>query len=482
MKRFLSLLLAGLMVLSLCACDGSTVSGGNDKNAQGFMVGFGEGDITPLDSVPLQGYGNHAERMSTGILSYLYSHALVVRDGAGNTAVIISVDSACVTTDLCKNLRNDIESATKIPYENILITSIHQHSTPDPVCGTVSSSADYKRLFLKNTVKAVEKALDDLAPCEIYINTVETESLNFVRNYIMNDGTICGDGYGSSASGYKAHESEADRNLQLIKFVREGQTTQKGKEAKDIILANFWTHPHSGANDNYYNAHADAPGIFRDAVEKKTKAHVMYINGAGANINQVSRFADENKYSDYKARGEALARYAIDAEDSYTKVNAGTVKTTIQTVDCENDHSMDHLLADAQKVYNYWKSTNNSTDAMKQTTNKNIHSVYHAEAIVTKVSQPATQKLDMVAISFGDIAICGGPYEMYDTNGVQVKEGSPMKMTFLCNMANGSIGYIPSQWGYDKGCYSADITKVAPGSGEKLAQVLVDILNEQAGK
>ena len=163
------------MVLSLCACgetgnNDATNGSGATKDTTGsestgvFMAVFGYGDITPTESVPLQGYGNHASRMSTGILSYMYALSLVVCDGEGNTAVLMSIDSAVIGTSLCQRLCDNIEKKTGIPTENILITSIHQHSTPDPACDGVPSSASYKDMFIKNATKGVQDALEDLPP------------------------------------------------------------------------------------------------------------------------------------------------------------------------------------------------------------------------------------------------------------------------------------------------------------------------------
>ena len=482
------MILALVMLLSLCACGNTAGSDatngtGGAGNATGgedngtFLVGFGYGDITPTESVPLQGYGNHASRMSTGILSYLYALSLVVRDAQGNTAVVISVDSAAIGDALCQQLRDNIERKTGIPAENILISSIHQHSTPDPACGGVPSSATYKDMFIKNATKGVQDALEDLAPCEMYIATAETEGLNFVRNYLCNDGTYAGDNYGSFASGAKEHESEVDNDLQLVKFVREGQTTAGGKKAKDIVIANFQTHPHSGASDNFYNAHADAPGIFRDALSAEIDAHVMYVSGAGGNINQTSRIAEENIYTNYKQRGEALAKYAAKAE--YTKVNTGKVQATMKKVTCQNDHTMDGMAGSAAAIRDTWYETNNSGQAMAlDTTGGKIHSVYHAEAICAKAAAGPTRDVLVTAISFGDVGICGGQYEMFDTNGMEIKQGSPLKMTFICNMTNGSIGYVPSQLGYTNGGYSTDITRLAPGSGEMLRDEYIAIFQE----
>jgi hypothetical protein len=83
-----------------------------------------------------------------------------------------------------------------------------------------------------------------------------------------------------------------------------------------------------------------------------------------------------------------------------------------------------------------------------------------------------------MAVSFGDIAICGGMYEMFDTNGMEIKADSPFKMTFVAHMVNGTQGYIPSAMSYENGCYSADITRYAPGSGEELAGHFVDLLTK----
>jgi len=488
MKRLLCLLLVFAMTVSLLAC-GNTPEPGTDTVSTTapteadttpavFMAGFGIGDITPEESVPLQGYGNALARMSTGLMSYLYSLCLAVRDADGNTALVISVDSAaCYGSS--GELQQLISEATGVSVDSIIITSIHQHSTPSPGNEASPASMRYKDLLFSRTVKACQDALEDLSPCEMQTATVQTEGLNFVRNYLMNDGTFSGPNYGSTASGYKAHESEADRSLQLLKFVREGQTTLGGKKAKDIIVANFATHPHSGSSGaNYLNAHADSPGVFRETVEQQLGCHVMYINGAGGNINQDSSIAEENIYTDYKERGKALAQYAIDAEGSYTKVNTGKVQTSIVPCTVDNDHTMDHLLEEATAIRDYWYKTNNATDAMKLGTSGQVHSTYHAEAIVSKANEPATREVKIPVISFGDIGVTGGPYEMFDTNGMQVKEGAPMAMTIMCNMANGSIGYVPSQLGFDNGGYSTDITRVAPGSGEKMAQVMIDTLTQ----
>ena len=58
-------------------------------------IGFGRADITPVESVPLRGYGNTSRRMSGPVLSPLYATCLAFSDGA-NTVLFSTMDlTAC---------------------------------------------------------------------------------------------------------------------------------------------------------------------------------------------------------------------------------------------------------------------------------------------------------------------------------------------------------------------------------------------------
>ena len=491
MKRLISLLLVLVMALSLCACGGNdtptTTGGADDTTAAAgettgvFMAGYCKMDITPEEEgLPMMGYSNNENRLSTGMYTYLYATTLVVQDAEGNRAAIISVDSGAVGASVGDPIRKEISEKTGIPFDSIMITAIHQHSTPAWSSSKVAGASRYAKMFHKRAVESVEKALEDLAPATMSIATIETEGLAFVKHYLMNDGSYCGDNYGSSASGYKEHESEADNDLQLVKFDREGQTTVGGKKAKNILLSNFQGHPHTGTGSGDTNISADVPGIYREEAEAGTGYHVMYVSGAQGNLNMSSRITEENKFADFKARGKALANYAIKAvkDDVFTPVNTGKVQGVVQTYVGKTDHTMDHLVSEAMLIDAEWTKSNNSSKAMALGTSGEIHSVYHATAIVAKAKEGPTKEMPVIAISFGDVAICGGQYEMFDTNGMEIKAGSPFAMTFTAHMANGTQGYVPSAMSYKNGCYSADITRYAPGSGEELRDTFLHMLRD----
>lgn len=494
MRRILSLFTAIVLLLGLCAC-GTAGEPAADATtappAATFKAGYGKVDITPQDSVPMNGYSSSSERMSTGILSYIYSIAVAVQDADGNIAVVCSVDNAAVGEAICTEVRMWVVEKLGIPMENILIASIHQHSCPDPYNTAEPSSARYRTLLVEGIRKSIKQAVEDLKPAEMYINTATTEALSFVRHYIANDpaGSIVGDNYNDAIGaqyGYKGHESESDKEMRLVKFTREG--------GNDIIMVNFQAHPHMGTSSADKNVHSDWPGVMRDTVTEKLGADCIYFSGAGGNLNSTSRIKEENISVDFRDHGKRAANYIVKAEDSYTKVNTGKVACKEITITYEADHSMDHLLPQASLVTAARsRGTAEAVELVKQY--PELHSIYHASAVVGKAAEGPTRDMVISVITFGDVAFTVHPYEMFDTNGMELRAGSvgnnnydaddqlanPFAMTFIATMGNGTHGYVPSRLGYTNGGYSTDITKFAPGTGEQLVGDYLRLLAELHG-
>ena len=83
----------------------------------------------------------------------------------------------------------------------------------------------------------------------------------------------------------------------------------------------------------------------------------------------------------------------------------------------------------------------------------------------------------MNAISFGDVAFAGFPYEMFHENGKAVRDGSPFKTTFICTLSGDALGYVPSALGYQNGGYETFNCRFAAGSGEEFADESIRLLN-----
>ena len=350
MKKTSCLLLALVMSFFMIACApdvpaettaATTAPTETTEPEATFMAGFGKADITPEEfGVPMQGYSNGSARLSTGLYTYIYATVLAVRDSDGNTALIISVDNAALGETLCNDIHAEIEKQTGIPAKNMFNTSIHQHSTPCHDSGNLfPTSGRYRTLLIRRTVQAAVDAVADLAPAQMLGAAVETQHVNFHSHYLVADGTVAGDNFGNGAPGLVGYVKEPDRQLQLVKFAREG--------ARDILLAHFQAHPLMTTHSKDTNISADFPGAFRDAVEENLNCHVIYVSGAQADVTVVTRIPEDQLDKDFREKGQRLAQYAIDAEGSYAPLKTGKVQVSTVTFDGKVNHTTDYLYLEA---------------------------------------------------------------------------------------------------------------------------------------
>ena len=449
-----------------------------------LRVGFGAGDITADWPIGLQGLGNESTRISTSTATHIYIYCVAITDSKDETVLIMTIDAG--GGGFHEDVYPTLEKEFGIPRDHMILSALHQHSTP-------YGGERYDALVTAGGVEAVRQALADRAPATMYINKTNTEALSFVRQYIANDpdGSIVGDNYNDAIGreyGYKCHESESDKEMRLIKFVRE-----EGK--KPIIMVNFQAHPHLGAfGANMTVQHADWPGIMRDLVASTLNAHCIYFSGAGGNLNSSSRIQSENISRNWRHHGLRAADYVIRAESSYQEAKAGDIKVKVVTRPYPTNHSLDYLLPEASYIHNLRMQDFDRAKAEVKNYYPKLHSIYHATSIVIKAERGPTYDLTIGAISIGDVVFTSHPYEMFDTNGKELRDGTvgnpnysqqqenPFPMTFVCTLSNGHLGYVPSMLGYINGGYSTDIAYLAPGAGEILVNDYLTILHELRGQ
>ena len=479
MKRIITMLLALCLAFSLAACTGE-VAGESNGNlgetlpAGGFRVGFGRADITPKESIPMASYGNPLNRMSEGLFTYLYINAVAVNDGE-KTLLLLTIDHSWFSNVLRNPVLEQIKDIYGIPEEYILFQGTHTHAAPNAGSVTPAMSRENDRT-VKGVMKAIDAAMKDLKPAEIYVGSVMTKNMNFVRRYIMDDGSLTGDNFPGTGTKIVGHESEADGEMQIMRFAREG--------GKDIVICNFQAHPHLEGKNPYLSY--QTVGSTRTAVEELLDVHCVCWQGAAGNINTHSRITEENLFTsdDRELYGEAMAQYVASAYEGLTKVQSGPIKVSCQTLSLKVDHSEDDLLGVASKVHQLWDSTSNSATAMAVAGDAPLYSVFHASAIVRKASYGPTLDMTISAFSFGDVSGVIVPYEMFDTNGMQIKSQTPFAKTFICgysNMGSGGQGYMPDKEAYKNIGYEVNNCNFEIGTAELLVDAYLQMLNELHG-
>ncbi len=423
MKKALALLLCLICAFLLLAC----TPGGSDETTEGaktntLLVGFGREDITPTFSVPMRGYGNPSQRYSTNVLDKLYSTCIAFTDEDGNTVLLFHNDLCSTPGSVYTPLRKQISELTGIPFGNIMFSATHTHSGPEQTLDGDSAVELYNEFAAEKMIKAAQAALADRKPAQMYTASTNLKNLNFVRHYVMSDGSIVGSNFGSATGKtYVEHVQPVDDQMQLIRFKREG--------GKDVVLVNWQVHPLRTGGSSLTNISADVVGAMRMYLEPQMNCHMAYFTGGSGDVEPVSRIQSENITESYLEQGEAMARGAILACDNMTRQETGKV----------------------------------------QILQRELKTLVHKNEVTLGQSY---------AFSIGDVAFTTHQYEMFDSNGKYVKENSPFAMTFVVTCANSSGGYIAAEWAYAYGGYEVEYTGYVKGTGEQLAKDYVQMLEE----
>ncbi len=423
MKQFIRIFLCLLLVATLlvgCGGGGEPAKTGSDS----FRIGYGKADISPEKPVPLGGYGDEMERISTMVSQKLYVTCTAFADTDGETLLLLAIDISNCVDSVFPAVRERISEETKIPVDHILFTASHSHSSPALKATTHPNIPTYNEFFIQQSVQAAKDALADLAPAQMEQTFSRPERINCVRHYLLNDGSYLGEGVGNAENKKRVvgHTTVSDNLLQVVRFTRE--------EAKDVVMINWAGHPPGIAPYPYTTASSNYPGVLREEVEKALDCHSMFILSGSGNVNNWSQIDGELAHETYEELGRLLAQEVVKAAENFTPATLANLQVT------ENIQTMN---------------------------NKN--------------SQPVEAPL--YAFSMGDFACVTAPFEIFDTNAMAVREASKFPMTFFASCSNRSLGYLPTPYAFPFNAYEARITKFPQGTAEFIQGQFTEMLEAQ---
>jgi hypothetical protein len=390
---------------------------------------------------------------------------VAISDGE-NTLLMYHMDQTSFPDDLVKICKEKIDSLYHIPAQNILFNSTHTHSAP-ALTTKHESIERYREELCDSLLSLVAPALEDLAPVTVKIGSGEVLGLNYVRRYLLSDGSYGGDNFGDFKNNtILAHETEADHIMQAVRFVREGK--------KDIVMVNWQAHPHrTGGGGKRKDLSSDLIWHFRDTVEQEHNVLFSFFQGCAGNVNSHSRKEGENFNQDHVKVGQALAAGLAPILDNMRPVKSGKIQTSMTTFVAPVNHAWDDRVEDAQKVKALFEKEGRDV-ATVLANELGFNSVYHANGVINRSKMPETHSYQIGALSFGDVCIAWTPNELYDVTGTYLKGTSPFEMTFVLGYTNGTHGYMPNIKAFAHGGYGCDTCRFGPGVTEQLTNTLLD--------
>jgi hypothetical protein len=403
----------------------------------GLSAGVSRVDITP----PLGlSHGAWAARtgLAEGVHDPLLAQALVVDDGMGGQAAIVSTDLPMVGRRLTDMVRARVQRQTGIPPHAVLLNASHNHSAPSLALGGGIS------------------AMREPAGFEHYAALLEDDLAGVVyaawrMRRPVRVGSASGQVRGVSTNRVQQAES-IDDSLQVVKLESlEGELL--------AAVVSFACHGTSlGGHTLLWNA--DFPGPLREAVARThPRAECLFLQGCAGDIAPWDFWMGNNtarpmSYENREALGEALGSETI-------RVLAGS-----QTTPDARVAAMSRMLPmrrrqlswDDHEIELIDRSLTNTPDpAYPEAWESHVHTTNSAQLFPLGYQRGAVAMYrdmrtrretpldaEVQAIAIGETAIVANPFELFNGPGLDIRRASPFTgATLVLGYSNDYLGYLP---------------------------------------
>jgi hypothetical protein len=378
---------------------------------------------------------------------------VVEKPGSGRVAVV-ACDVLMLNRDIIDPAVEAITVATGIPASNVLVNCTHTHHAPSTV--TVHG---YRRdeVFCRHVrdgvVAAVKAAKDRLAPATFCFRLGEESSVGQNSRLLLKDGSIFWIGPRDDAV---RPTGPFDPELPVLAF--------RGADGKPVAtLFNHSTHTigvrKPGRSPSFY-------GLACQELETGIGGKFLFLEGASGSTHNLTVPADEAMLRIKTAVADALAKAA---RRPVTRVAAVKKPFSFKV------RTFDEGIEDAA-VSTYCRAR--SPKLADQ-----IVDVFRNQRKVLAPRQGEERTTVIQAVLIGDVAIVGVPAEYFTVLGQDIKRRSPIRHTYVAELANDWIGYLPDKKAFDLGGYQTWTglhSYAEPGTGERMADAAVGMLEDLA--
>lgn len=474
MKKILSMILAVLMLVSLCACGGGNGEGtGGQGETATFQVGFGRENITPSEPVALSG-GGDPNRIHTSVIDYIYTTCVAITDATGKTVLVITSDLQSTPNNGTYKtaILTAASEATGVPQGNILLCATHNHSGPSQ-SEAKQGGTEFKKIYTAGISSACKKAMEDRAPATMSIGEIKADGYVFPRHYLMKDGTYAGSSYGNLVENMIDKIAyEGDSTLQMVQFNREGK--------KSILMMNLGAHATYFSSTSITTLSTDFPGPLREHIEGNADVLVAYFIGPAGDQTPTTKYAPKAHGLDHRAYGAAVGKLVVDALPTLKPANTGDINLKLMEHTGKTNYNGVDRYIEAKAIYDIFLKDGYSV-SNKKAKEAGFVSVYDARSIVTRSQLPPTQQIPLGALTIGDVSFIFASFEMFSQTGAYIRQESPYDMTFICTLSLGSHDYIPSDKGFELECYEAYTAHFEQDTAKNIADQYIATLKEMKG-
>jgi hypothetical protein len=457
-----------------------------------LTAGLAVTDITPPLGLAMAGYGSR-DQLSQGVADPLTAQALVLQVGKTKCALVCT-DLIALRASLVAQVRERVAAQSDIPPEHVMVCCSHTHWGPVVTGGDYlpkllrdNVSPEYRAGLIEKLAGLVAQADAARVPAAAGCGSGFADLISFNRRQVGPDfqtdmhlvlepePALLASEVGNELA--LAWEPEEHMGPRLSEPLEELDGKRVGPADAEVpvlrldttdghplaTLVNFACHAVCGGGD-FYHYSADYVGYAREAFAALVGGPMLFADGCAG--DQVPRWRQNDARQRVgKSLGAEAAKVWLGIDERVGDVELAAAKREVFLP--LNPHIKP--LAEAQAAL----AAHPEPDSNKAVWEREMLSLATETQGMTE-GYPA----EVWAMRLGDLAIVALPGEVLVEIGMQIKQRSPFPITMVVSLANGSIGYLPTDNACREGGYEPNWSPVGPGTERVLVETGVALLEE----
>ena len=440
-----------------------------------LLAGAAQVDITPKMGTQIAG-GFGSRRPAEILIDPLFAKALVLDDGERRLC-ILSIDLLVIVAEWGDKIRNGAKERFGLDPDAVMVHLMQNHSAP-ALGGTPFSfdseylppelpwlkgaDEEYHPVAVERTLEAIGLALENMQPVRVGIAAGVENRVTFNRRFVMRDGSAQMGLGGHPPSDVAYREGPIDPELGVVSFTTES--------LRPIALLLHHTCNPSHGLERWISA--DWPGAWSSRIRAMCgdECVPLVINGCCANIHH-GDFLNPAFDDAAERMGATLAEATVPVlkrliyqDDSRLDWATRKIKVPLRKLPEQQLVQAKALLAEHPTPI--WKEGMEGIAADWAW----MYAVSTVD-LDTLIRKNPDVGYEVQAFRIGDFALVGLNGTLFVEAQLRLKIESPAARTFVANMSNGYVGYVPTPRALERGGY-----ETVTGSNSKLVPEALDMI------
>jgi neutral ceramidase len=382
--------------------------------------------------------------------------AVVLEKPSQGKLALVACDVLMLNRDLLDPVVAEIAKTTGIPAERVLINCTHTHHAPSTVTlhGYQRDEA-FCREVQRGIVEAVRQANARLSPdeCRFLFRVGQEATVGQNSRLLLSDGRVYWIG---PRDEVVRPTGPFDPELPVLAF-------RDGTDRLRALMFNHSTHTigirKGGRSPSFY-------GLAAQELELELGGVVAFLEGASGSTHNLSVPAGEAV-----ERIKTAVRGALNEARPHPVERLAALKRPFKFKVRQFDEARED-----EAVTSYCRKY---AAARADSTIE----VFRNQRKVLAPQQGQERETWLQVVLIGDVAVAGVPAEFFTKLGLDIKNRSPFRHTYVAELANDWIGYLPDRDAHQLGGYQTWTglhSYAEPGTGERVVDEIVALLQELA--